>query len=67
MAAVSPKVRDEFSPFESGEATRHPGGIRFARGPLARDVEGSPVWFAHRGELRPAWTFFVADTNFVHR
>jgi hypothetical protein len=67
VAAVNPKLKDQFAPFESSEAPRQPRGIRFARGPLARDVEGSVVWYAHRGALRPAWNFFVADTDFVHR
>ena len=67
VAEVNPKLKDRFAAFESPEQPSHPRGIRFARGPLARDVEGSLVWFAHRGALRPAWNFLIADSDYVHR
>ncbi len=66
VAAVNAKLTGRFAPFESPEQPRHPRGIRFARGPLARDVEGSLVWFAHQGSLRPAWNFLIADSDYVH-
>src|SRR5579872_5797951 len=67
VAAVNPALKETYAPFESSQPPRQPRGIRFASGPLARDVEGSMVWYAHRGALRPAWNFFVADTDRVHR
>ena len=67
VAAVNPKLQGRFVPFESSELPRQAGGIRFLRGPLARDVEGSVVWFAQRGTLRPGWTFFITDEDAVHR
>ncbi len=67
VASVNPSLKDRFAPFESSQPPRQRGGIRFTRGALARDVEGGMVWYAHRGDLRPAWSFFVADTDQVHR
>ncbi len=67
VAAVNPALKDRFAPFESSQPPSQPGGIRFTRGALARDVEGGMVWYAHRGDLRPAWSFFVADADLVHR
>lgn len=66
VTAVNPKLKGVFAPFESMEAPRMRHGIRFARGPLARDVEGALVWYSHRGSLRPAWHFLVADSDYVH-
>jgi hypothetical protein len=66
VAAVNEQLKDRFAPFESGEPPQKSSTIRFARGPLARDVEGAVVWFPHRGTLRPAWNFLVADADRVH-
>ncbi|HLJ48384.1 MAG TPA: M36 family metallopeptidase [Bryobacteraceae bacterium] len=67
VAAVNPSLKGAFAAVESSQPPRRPQLIRFAHGPLARDVEGEPTWYAHRGTLRPAWSFFVADTDQVHR
>jgi hypothetical protein len=67
VTAVNPGLKDRFAPVESPQPARMRNGIRFSAGPLARDVEGAPVWYYSRGELRPAWNFFVADSDRVHR
>jgi hypothetical protein len=67
VAAVNPSLRDRFAPLESNQPARRSHGVRFFAGPLARDVEGAPVWYYSRGKLRPAWNFYVADSDRVHR
>lgn len=57
VTAVNPEIAGAFVPQANFRLPRAANGVRFARGPLARDVEGAPVWFAVRGELRPAWNF----------
>ena len=57
----------EFAPFESAQAPRSGHTVRFSRGPLPLDVEGSAGWYFVRGKLTPAWNFFVADTDRIHR
>jgi hypothetical protein len=66
VAAVDPESADRFAPFETAGPLRSPSHVRFARGPLAREPEGSPVWFAQRGTLRPAWKFHIAAADAVH-
>ena len=67
VAKVNPALKDQFSPVESTGAPRMRNGIRFARGPLARDVEGAAVWYRSGDRLLPAWNFYIADSDFVHR
>lgn len=67
VAAVNPSLQDRFAPFESSQPSRLRNGVRFAAGPLAMDVDGEPGWYSVRGSLRPAWSFFVADSDRVHR
>jgi hypothetical protein len=67
VAAVNPALKDLYAPFESMEPAKLRNGIRFSRGAMPRDIEGATVWYAHRGELRPAWEFVVDDTDRVHR
>lgn len=66
VVVVNPELKESYIPVESREPSRRAMGIRFARGPLARDVEGKLVWHGQHGVLRPAWNFVVADTGFVH-
>jgi len=39
--------------------------VRFARGEFGADLEGRSIWYAAKGELRPAWEFFVLDSDQV--
>jgi extracellular elastinolytic metalloproteinase len=66
VRAVDPAVTD-FAPFASSQPPRGRQRVRFAAGPLPLDVEGAPVWYALRGKLHPAWNFFVAHSDRVHR
>ena len=63
---MNPKL-ETFHVLQSGLPARVPNGIRFERGPLPFDVEGRLVWYSVKGQLRPAWNFFVADTDRSHR
>jgi hypothetical protein len=67
VRAVNPKLVDTFHVLESVQSARTPNGVRFDRGPLPFDVEGRLVWYSVNDELRPAWNFFVADTDRIHR
>ncbi|MEO7651394.1 MAG: M36 family metallopeptidase, partial [Bryobacteraceae bacterium] len=67
VKAVDPEVAREFVPQINFRAPRAVNGVRFARGPLARDIEGTPVWYAIDGKLLPAWNFFIAHSDAVHR
>lgn len=67
VAAVNPKLAKTFSAVESNTPVRSPHSVRFAASGLATELEGQPVWFAHQGELRAAWNFFVADEDRLHR
>jgi len=67
ISAVNTRAGAAFAPFESSEAPRGRNTVRYSRGPLPLDVEGRAGWYFSRGKLRPAWNFFVADTDQVHR
>ena len=43
------------------------GYTRFARGGLANELEGRPVWYDVNGTVRPAWVFYVPGENRVDR
>jgi hypothetical protein len=66
VKSVDPAV-DDFAPFDSPTRARGANRVRYAGGPLPLDVEGAPVWHAARGQLTPAWNFFVAHSDRVHR
>ena len=67
VTAVNPQAGVEFAPFESAQSPRGRHTIRFSRGSLPLDVEGAAGWYFVRGKLTPAWNFFVADTDRIHR
>ena len=66
VRAVNPQLAD-FLVMESAAMPRGTNTVRFDRGPLPLDVEGKRVWYAVNGDLRPAWNFFVAHTDRIHR
>jgi hypothetical protein len=67
VMGVNPGLKGRFDPVESVRPATVHNGVRFMAGPLVRDVQGAAVWYYSRGKLRPAWNFFVADTDGVHR
>ena len=62
LAAVNPKLVENYYPFES--AVPDSKSVRY-RWTAGADIEGRAVWRAVNGVLRPAWAFVILDEDGV--
>ncbi len=67
VAAVNPKLGAKYAPFVSQRAPRGKNTVRFAQGTLPEDPEARRTWYAVRGSLEPAWSFYITDVDGVSR
>ena len=66
---VNPRVARTYTPSkisaEKREVSRRANAVQYAADGLGADIEGSLVWFAHRGVLLMAWVFNIVDEDGV--
>lgn len=63
---INPAVGDNYFPLITATASRK-NGITLAGGDLPDDVEGTLVWYGDQGVIKPAWVFYLTDTDGVQR
>ena len=67
VRTVNPRLATNYTPLTSLRRPETQGAIRLASASLPEDVEGEIVWYALRGNIRPAWLFYVTDDDGMSR
>ena len=66
VRGVNPKLAAGFLPFVSARPAAGTNGVRFTAGPLPEEIDGELVWYALRGQLHPAWLFYIVDEDGIN-
>src|SRR5216684_1733720 len=66
VRGVNPKLAASFLPFVSARPAAKANGVRFTAGPLPEEIDGELVWYALRGQLHPAWLFYIVDEDGIN-
>lgn len=63
---INPKVGQNYFPLITGTTSRK-NGIKLAGGQLPLDVEGELIWYGDQSGVKPAWLFYITDTDGIQR
>ena len=62
---INPKTGRNFAPMITGTGSRR-NGITLVGDGVA-DIEGQLVWYGDRGQLKPAWLFYLTSEDGIQR